>query len=516
MEKTKDGYAVSLMVATAIGVAVTALVCYTAKCLRIFFLISKFHGPTALPIVGNTYHFSKDPREFFVNNTALANQYREKSGGVMRVWMGPLPCLIIYSPKHAKVILRSSSHIKKGFLYKFLKPWLGQGLLLSSGKKWFHRRKMLTPTFHFSILQNFMEVFNEQSNILAEKLDKFANQFVSVNIFPLVTCCVLDIICETAMGKHANAQRETDNEYVLAVRRLSDLILQRVKSPAMWMEIIFDNTEAGEKQRNYLNILHDVTCRMIQKRLLEPPNHRNHADWDDGSVAGKRKRVAFLDLLLQMHREDPSFTLDDVKEEVDTFMFEGHDTTAAFISWAILLIGLHPGVQARLHEEMDQVFEGYTDRPVTAQDLAKLTYLTCVVKETLRLIPPVPAIQRKLEDDIVLDGKVVPKETIITLSIYNLHHDPEQFPEPEAFNPDRFLLDANVKRHPYAYIPFSAGPRNCIGQKFAMMEAKVVLSNLLRRFSFQSVQTIDEAKPIDELVMRPMEGEILVNVSRRK
>ncbi|XP_071498890.1 cytochrome P450 4C1-like [Diadema antillarum] len=505
------------MLGTIIAVTLFTLLAYfSAKFIRVFFLMSKFYGPLALPIIGNAHMLSKDPREYFLFIKSLANEYREKSGGIIRIWFGPLPSLVTYNCKHAEEILRSSRHIKKGYAYNFLRPWLGLGLIVSSGGKWFHRRKMLTPTFHFSILQNFMDVFNEQSNILADKLEPWANKADHVNIFPLATYCALDIICDTAMGKYINAQGDTDNEYVQAVNKMSQQISLRARSPWMWPDVVFRNLEAGAKQRECLAILHGVTRSMIRERLHtchKPPKDCGDDEIED--IAGERKRFAFLDLLLKMHREDPSFTLEDIKEEVDTFMFAGHDTTAAAISWALLFIGLHPDVQERLHDEMDRVF-GDANRPVTTDDLAELSYLTCVVKETLRLFPSVPAIQRKLEDDIVLDGKVVPKEATIMISIVNLHRDPEQFPEPETFNPDRFLLEAKARRHPYAYIPFSAGPRNCIGQKFAMMEAKVVLSNLLRRFSFQSVQTIDEAKPINDLIIRPMEGEILVKVSRRK
>ncbi|XP_071498818.1 cytochrome P450 4C1-like [Diadema antillarum] len=236
----------------------------------------------------------------------------------------------------------------------------------------------------------------------------------------------------------------------------------------------------------------------------------------NGAISvGTRKRIAFLDLLVQIHREDPNFTIKDIQDEVDTFMFEGHDTTAAGMSWTLLLLGQHPDVQARLHDELDTVL-GDTDRSVTSDDLANLPYMARVLKESHRLIPPVPMVTRTIDEDIVLDGKVVPKETDIQLWMHSLHHDPEHFPDPEVFDPDRFLPENSAKRHPFAYVPFSAGPRNCIGQRFATMEEKVVLSNLLRRFSFRSLQTIDEAKPSVEFVTRPAEGKILMEISRRE
>ncbi|XP_063968946.1 cytochrome P450 4V2-like isoform X3 [Lytechinus pictus] len=423
-----------------------------------------------------------------------------------------MPTLGIYKAEHMEVVMGSSKHIKKGYVYRFLHPWLGLGLLTSTGQKWFHRRKLLTPTFHFSILQNFMDVFNEQSVILTKKIEKFADQSEPFNIFPEIAYCVLDIICDTAMGKSINAQGESDNEYVRAVISMCDLVQERMKKPWFWPDLLYDNLESGKKHANHLRILHDMTTKIIKERLQEPPRVLDGSDED--VVAGKRRRIAFLDLLLQMHREDSSFTLEDIREEVDTFMFEGHDTTAAAASWTILMLGRHPEVQTRLHEELDEVF-GDSDRPITADDLQKLQYLNCVLKETLRLCPSVPMIGRDLEEDCVIDGKVVPSGTLVVLGIYALHRDPEQFPDPEKFDPDRFLLENSTKRHPYSYVPFSAGPRNCIGQKFALMEDKIIIANLMRKYSVQAIQSFEETNPLGELIMRPRDG-IYVKLSRRK
>eukprot|EP00057_Strongylocentrotus_purpuratus_P003571 XP_003726922.1 PREDICTED: cytochrome P450 4V2 [Strongylocentrotus purpuratus] len=484
-----------------------------AKAIRIIVLISRFQGPLALPLVGNAYAFKSDQREFFVDIQSIFNEYRAKTGGIIRMWFGPAPVLVLYGAKYMEVILSSSQHVRKGFLYRLLEPWLGLGLLTSTGQKWFHRRKMLTPTFHFSILQCFMDVFNEQSTILVKKLEKFADKSETINIFPLVTNCVLDIICDTAMGRCTNAQEDGDNEYVQAVGRMGELVIARAKNPLTWPDYLFGKLNAGKEHDKTLKILHDVTDNMIQERLKEPPSV-THED-EDETVARRRKRIAFLDLLLAMHREDASFTLKDIREEVDTFMFEGHDTTAAAISWAILEIGQHPDIQERLHAELDEVF-GDSIRPVTSDDLSRLSYLTRIVKESLRIIPAVPMVARSLDEDIVLDGKVVPKEAMIMLHIYALHQDPQQFPDPDQFDPDRFLPENAEKRHPYAFVPFSAGPRNCIGQKFAMMETKLTLANIFRRFSIESVQTIEGAKPAGQLILRPVEGNILVKLSWRK
>ena len=167
-------------------------------------------------------------------------------------------------------------------------------------------------------------------------------------------------------------------------------------------------------------------------------------------------------------------------------------------------------------KELDQVF-GDSDRHFTTEDSSKLKYLEACIKEGLRLYPSVPAIQRTINEDVELDGYQIPTGASINLSFYALHRNEDLYPEAMKFKPERFLLqDADNHRHPYAFVPFSAGPRNCIGQRFALLEEKVVLSSLLRRFRF----TYDTAKngspkPCSELVLKPTDGRMPLLVSRR-
>ncbi|KAJ8022842.1 Cytochrome P450 4V2 [Holothuria leucospilota] len=290
---------------------------------------------------------------------------------------------------------------------------------------------------------------------------------------------------------------------------MSDLVQERQKYPWLWIDAIYRLLPSGRKHNRYLQILHEMTKSVIYERLGEReqiiPTKQSSKLINNGSL-GKRKKMAFLDLLLELHEEDGNFTIDDIREEVDTFMFEGHDTTAAAISWALFMLGHHPEVQKKVHKELDQVFGNDRDRYITNEDIQKLQYLGCVIKETLRLYPSVPMISRQLEEDAILSGQTVPKGTLIIIGIYFLHRSADYFPEPDVFNPDNFLPENVEGRHPFAYIPFSAGPRNCIGQKFAMMEEKVILATLLRKLKFRSLQSIEDVMPIGNLILRPSDG----------
>ncbi|XP_077000434.1 cytochrome P450 4V2 isoform X2 [Tamandua tetradactyla] len=449
---------------------------------------------TPLPLLGHSLHMKQDAKEFFQQIIYYSEEFRHMP--LLKLWIGPVPMVALYHAENVEVILTSSKQIDKSSMYQFLEPWLGLGLLTSTGNKWRTRRKMLTPTFHFTILEEFLDIMNEQANILVKKLEKHVNQ-EAFNCFFYITLCALDIICETAMGKNINAQNNDDSEYVRAVYRMSDIILRRIRMPWLWLNLSYSIFKEGREHKRSLKILHNFTNNVITERANEMEAGGGYRD--------KNKRRAFLDLLLcATDDEGNKLSHEDIREEVDTFMFEGHDTTAAAINWSLYLLGSYPEVQKKVDSELDEVF-GNSDRPATLEDLKKLKYLDCVIKETLRIFPSVPFFGRKLNEDCEVGFKVS-KGTEALIVTYALHRDPKYFPDPEEFRPERFFPENMQGRHPYAYVPFSAGPRNCIGQKFAMMEEKAILSCLLRQFWVESNQKREELGLAGELILRPHNG----------
>ncbi|XP_072479215.1 cytochrome P450 4V2 isoform X2 [Notamacropus eugenii] len=413
---------------------------------------------TAYPLVGHTLYMKSDSQEFFEQITYYTEEYRHEP--LLKLWIGPVPMVALYQADNVEALLSSSKQIDKSYMYKFLEPWLGLGLLTSTGNKWRSRRKMLTPTFHFTILEEFLDVMNEQANVLVNKLEKHVDQ-EAFNCFLDITLCALDIICETAMGKNIGAQANDDSEYVRSVFRMTDIIFRRIKMPWLWLDLWYLLFKEGREHKRSLKILHDFTDKVIEERAREMKE--NEAQKDGDMNPKNTKRQAFLDLLLNTTDEDGNaLSHQDIREEVDTFMFEGHDTTATAMNWIIYLLGSYPEAQRKVHNELDEVF-GKSDRPVTVDDLKKLKYLDCVIKESLRLFPSVPFFARTLNSDCCIAGYKIPKGTEAVVLPYALHRDPKHFPDPEDFQPERFFPENAQGRHPYAYVPFSAGPRNCIG-----------------------------------------------------
>ncbi|KAI4462793.1 cytochrome p450 family 4 [Holotrichia oblita] len=269
---------------------------------------------------------------------------------------------------------------------------------------------------------------------------------------------------KTAMGIQVNAMSKKVNNYAEAVYGICGEISNRTTKALLAYDFVFYKSGYGKRFLKYLSTLHDTTNRVIKERksLRQKQNlNQEEANVDD---FGRKKRQAFLDLLIDVSQDGAVLTHEQIREEVDTFMFEGHDTTTASISWTIFLLGLHPNIQEKVYQEIKSVFQNKD--VLEFSDINELKYLERVLKESLRLYPSVPAIARFTSEDLTIDDYFIPKGTTVSIHIMDIHLNPKYFPQPEKFDPDRFLPENSKDRHPYAYIPFSAGPRNCIGAKW--------------------------------------------------
>lgn len=491
----------------------TVIIYWLMNYIKLKRAIDKIQGPRTYPIIGNALQLKQRSDDFWDQATGACTMFQTKPK-ILRLWLMVKPTIALYGAEEAEVILTSNKHINKSFVYKFLHPWMGLGLLTSYAEKWRPRRKLLTPTFHYDILKDFIDVFNQQSRVLVKVLQN--EPAGALNMYQYITLCALDIITQTAMGRNVNAQTNKQSDYVKAVYKLNDIIHQRQKQPWLWPDFMFYTIGQGKEHDWCLNVLHGFTGKVIEERSAEIKKYGGFKKMFHEQPKGEtKKRLAFLDLLLDMV-EQGHLTLQDVREETDTFMFEGHDTTSAGMNWALELIGLHPEVQERLHHELDAIFGDDDDRDITFEDLKSLTYMEMCIKEALRLFPSVPIFGRTLVEDCDIGGRIVPADTEVVIIPYMVHRDPAHWPDPEVFDPDRFLPENSARRHPFAYLPFSAGSRNCIGQRFALMEEKTVLAWLLRYFKVRSCKRRDQIRPQAELILRPSAGIELELKLRRK
>ncbi|CAI2329092.1 unnamed protein product [Caenorhabditis sp. 36 PRJEB53466] len=471
---------------------------------RMYELVAKIDGPLALPLIGTTYLFKLDPIEFSIQLFNWGLEYAEKGASLAKFWIGPFPMIITLTPDAVKKVLESNVLINKSSEYDIFLSWLGTGLLLAGGDKWRTRRKMLTPSFHFNVLNDFQAVFDYQSKILVDQLEEAANSADdrTIDAFPYIKRCALDIICETAMGTTVNAQTNHTHPYVIAVANMNNLAFKFQRMPWLWLKPIRHLTGFERDHRKNLDIVTSFTKNVIEKKTRE--FEVNGGGGGGEEEEGKKKKKAFLDMLIEM-KEEGGLGYEDIREEVDTFMFEGHDTTSAGIGWSLWCLANNPEYQKRCHQELDAIFEGST-RDCTVDDIKRMKYLEKCVKEALRIRPSVPQFARIVDEEFEIDGTILPKGASLLVSPAFIQNNPRTFPNHETYDPERFSEEEMSKRHAYAYIPFSAGARNCIGQKFAMQEEKTVISWVLRKFEVFTDVGLLENLPLPETIMRPSLG----------
>lgn len=226
------------------------------------------------------------------------------------------------------------------------------------------------------------------------------------------------------------------------------------------------------------------------------------------------KRKCLLDYMLAISDNNQLFTDDDIVNEACTFMLAGQDSVGAATAFCLFMLAQNPSYQQQCVRELNEIFGG-DDRPPTIKDIRAMRYLEQCIKETLRLFPSVPLIARKLTEDVRLSKHLIPAGSSVLIFPYATHRLKGIYPEPERFNPERFSPDQCDKRHPYAFIPFSAGPRNCIGNKFAYIEMKTVISTLLRQFELLPVEGKTKVNPIFRITIRAAGG-LYVHFKPRK
>uniref|UniRef100_A0A8D0H1M7 Cytochrome P450 family 4 subfamily B member 37 n=1 Tax=Sphenodon punctatus TaxID=8508 RepID=A0A8D0H1M7_SPHPU len=381
--------------------------------------------------------------------------------------------------------------------YEFLVPWIGKGLLILNGPKWHQHRRLLTPGFHYDILKSYVTLMAESVRVMLDKWEKLIPEKKSVELFEHVSLMTLDSImkCNYSLHQIFNPSPSLlcrGNSYIQTVLDLSVMLHKRILMPLYHNEIIYWFSASGRRFRK--------ACRLAQHHtgILYGPS-------DPGLQILKKRRLDFLDILLCARDEHGNGLSDeDLRAEVDTFMFAGHDTTASGISWILYCLAQYPEHQQKCREEINDLL---ADRDtIEWDDLGKMPYSTMFIKECLRLYPPVLLVGRELSAPVTFaDGRSLPKGFLTSLSIYGLHRNPEVWPNPEVFDPLRFSPENTSNRHPYAFLPFAAGPRNCIGQHFAMNEMKISLALTLSRFEL-SPDPEKPPVPIHLIVLRSKNG----------
>ncbi|XP_049865758.1 cytochrome P450 4C1-like [Pectinophora gossypiella] len=388
-----------------------------------------------------------------------------KQSGILGAWFGPRFYISIADPVLAELILKTC--LEKDELTKFTQDAIGHGSIYAPVKIWRRRRKMLASNFSKKILNSFVSSFARQSQVMADCLKPG-----DVPAWRHLSACTQDIVCETILGIDLKAQRNPHNPFSEGLTEGCQLIATRVCTPWLHSNLVYRNLPSFKR----LKVLVEYLYTFIEDVISD--KRKRIRELKDGNDDRNRTR-SVLELML-VTSEGEGYTDLELQEETLTFMIAGNDTSASGAGFTLLMLARHQDVQLKVYDELKEVF-GDSTRSLTAEDLPRLQYLDLVLKESLRLYPPAPVVLRKVEEDVKLpSGIVLPAGSGVLVNIWALHRNPEYWgADAEQFRPERFLTPLT---HPAQFMPFSYGPRNCLGNHFAMLAMKTLLSTLLRTF----------------------------------
>ncbi|WP_106322674.1 cytochrome P450 [Actinoplanes italicus] len=377
-------------------------------------------------------------------------------GDACRLPVGHKTLYIFNHPAYAKHVLADNAdNYRKGIGLVHARRALGDGLLTSEGRLWREQRKVIQPAFQSRRIAQQADAVAAEGARLVDRLRGHVGSG-PVRLVDELTSLTLGVLGRTLLDADLHAFPDIGGDFA-AVQDQAMFELSTLSMVPMWIPLPHQVRFRRARRR-----LEGVVDRLVAER--------HSRSGDDEDVLSR--------LIRSTSREsDPAVGRARLRDELVTLLLAGHETTASTLSWTLHLLDKHPEVWRRVHDEAAGVLG---DRVPVHGDLHGLTYTTSVIQEAMRLYPPVWLLPRIANDADVVGGFRVPAGADVLVSPYTLHRDPRFWPEPDRFDPGRFTAGADTDRPRYAYIPFGAGPRFCVGSHLGMLEAVLVLAMICR------------------------------------
>lgn len=434
-------------------------------------------GPRGTPLVGVLPWLRRDTLGFL---TAMLNQY----GDVAGYRLGPLRSYLLAHPDALKYVLqeRVKNFTKDHVSYTMVRWIAGNGLLTSQGDFWLRQRRLSQPAFHRQRIAGLGAQMVQAAQELLDEWAPWAADGREVEAGEAMMQLTLRIASEALFGANVQTQAAAVSH---GFNILSEQLVARFRSFNILPPVL--PTRADRAWRAAVAELDRVVYGLLAER-------RRRAE-DTGDL---------LSMLMQARDEETGERMSDaqLRDEVLTMLVAGHETTATVLTWAWAMLDRHPQVAERLHAELDRVLAG---RAPTVADVPQLAYTRMVIDETMRLYPPIYLLSRKVLEDDLVGGFRIPAGSSVDISAYVTHRHPAFWEDPERFDPERFTPERVAARHKYAYIPFSTGPRMCIGNNFALLEAPLLLATIAQRYRLR-VRPGHALIPSPLLTLRPLGG----------
>lgn len=484
------------------GMAVTMSFVMVLLTLLVWHYISTFsrlkklgiRHPPALPFLGNVLYFRDG---FWDSQNKLLNEY----GPICGYYIGRQMVMLASDPDMLKQILVDNfGNFSNRMFQSIISAPLLKSLVHLRDERWKNVRMQLTPLFAPAKFKEVAPLIHKAQDTLLSNLEVHAQSGAAFDIERNYTCFSLDITASVAFGTYVDSLKNPNNAYVKNMKRFLEpsyskpVLLLAIAFPFIMLPLLRILPNKKEKEVNgfFSNAVKNMIALRNQQSeherrrdflqlVLDARNSADDIDMELSDTAGQSERVAGKALPKKEHK---TMSDDEIIGLTYLFLIAGCETIKATLSFVTYLLATNPECQEKLLIEVDKFFTKY-DVP-NYENISNLPYLDMVIAETLRMFPPAFKYSREASKDCVILGQRIPTGLVVEVAVVHLHYNPTIWPEPEKFIPERFSEKAKQQRHPFAYLPFGAGPRSCLGDRLALLVIKITLLRVLKKFKFET------------------------------
>ncbi|KAM6054308.1 cytochrome P450 3A9-like [Chlamydotis macqueenii] len=434
-------------------------------------------GPRPLPFFGTSLEYRKGFLDF-------DNECFQKYGKVWGIYDGRQPAVVVLDTQIIKSVLVKDCYSTFTNRRHFeLAGVLRNAVSLAEDEQWKRIRTVLSPTFTSGKLKEMFPIMKHYGEALMRNVQKQVEKDNVLPIKDILGSYSMDVVTSTSFGVNIDSMNNPKDPFVKEMQKLVKFDFFNLVFLVAFACPFLIPLMAKMNVSIFPNDAVDFFMRSISK-IKQDREKETH-----------KGRVDFLQLMLESrnstsqgsNEENNSYkALSDIEilSQAFIFIFAGYEPTSNVLCYLAYEIAMHPDVQQKLVDEIDTVLPNKA--PLTYEALMQLEYLDMALNETLRLFPLGGRLERVSKKDVEINGVTIPKGTLVIIPTYTLHHNPEYWPNPEEFRPERFSKENKDAIDPYTYLPFGAGPRNCIGMRFALLTMKVAITILLQHFTFQT------------------------------
>ncbi|KAL3276955.1 hypothetical protein HHI36_012320 [Cryptolaemus montrouzieri] len=452
----------------------------------------QFRGETGFPIIGSSYLLFGKDEDVLLKFVGYLKRYPGLEP--TKLWLGPSLIIFFTDPNHIeKIMLSQNFSHKMTQLYDIIKNFIGEGLITTSGSMYRRHKKVIAPMLDLNFTNSCCEILQKYSNACFTEMKAYCNN-ETFDISHFFHEKFSMITSESILGRKLDSTK--DHQLMKDAAEVYDIAFYRLVRLWIHPDIFYKLTsvwklEQGLTKRN----------EIFFQEVIDKSRERVRA----GEIY-KNDFIAIVDKLAERIENQPDLMDDKLfRDHMYTLLLASEDTLTIVSSFLCVCLGMYPEYQKKVAEELRAHF-GETYKNVSLEDIGNLPYLDMCIKETLRIVPIAPLVFRNVLEDCEIGGWKISKDSYICVPIFHVHRDKRFWENPEHFHPDHFLPEIEKQRPNYAYLPFTAGNRGCIGKIFANVNIRIFMASFLQRFEVEADGKLPDIKFRSDASTRPVHG----------